>query len=291
MGLSQPRSTFGVHSVSPYRRSDKTFYGIIKVLDSSSISLSAEQVDLFGGSNKYPWASEDGQITSEMTLNVSQMDDFMFELFLGKAPTKNTAEASGNVSAAVNVKGTSVIAATGILAPVVIPTTGAANLKFGKYVLKAKDADELEVYASSDIDFARGTDGDYTSDDLLIGTVSIATTANADLAAYGLRFTGGASVTAFTPGDTAEFEVRPINSGSSEVIVGAAADVFPEFGAIVMAQARSNGELFEIDAFRCKASGMPISFETFAWNKPEVKAKLLYDAAKNGVFKMRHLKG
>ena len=287
MGLSNPRAVYGVHSVAPYSRSTGEFYGIMKVLDGSSISLSAEQVDLYGGSNKYPWASEDGNVSAEMSLKVSQLEDFMFELFLGKAPTATTSETSGNVTTAANKYGSSIIAATG-LASVSVLSASKANLKFGRYVLKATGSTDLAVYVSTDIDFGRGTSESYDSDLLLVATVTgVSTGANSDIASLGLRLTGGASATAFVSGDTATFEVRPVNSKTSVVNIGAAADVFPEFGAVLMAQKRSSDELFEIDAYRCKGAGMPINFETKAWNKPEIKAKLLYDSSKDGLFYMR----
>lgn len=291
MGLSTPRSTYGIHSVSPYSRTDGLFYGIMKVLDSSSLSLSAEQNDLTGGSNKYPWASEDGAVSAEMSLKVGQMEDFMFELFLGKAPTATTAETSGNVSTLTNKKGTSVVAATGIASVSAIASTGPANLKFGRYVVKVITSTTVKVYASTDADFARGTDAEYADDALSVtaSALTITTGADTDIAALGVKLVGGAGTIGMTVGDTATFEVRPINAKTSVVRIGAAADVFPEFGCVIMAQSRSNGEMFEVDAFRCKASGMPIGFETFAWNKPEVKAKLLYDSVKNGVFDIRHV--
>lgn len=288
MSRSNPRGVFGVQSVTPYSRTTGEFYGMLEVLDSSSVSLQAEQVDLYGGSNKYPVASEDGQISSEMSLKLGEMPDFAFELFLGKAPTATTAETAGNVGVATNKKGTSMIAATGVLTPVVIPTTGAANLKFGKYVIKATGAAAFDIFVSSNIDLKRGTDTELTTDANKVASVTgVATGADSEVAALGLKFTGGASATAFVTGDTAVFEVRPINAKASVVTIGGAADVFPEFGAIIMAQKRSNDELFEIDAFRCKASGMPLGFESFQWSKPEVKAKLLYDRALDGVFKAR----
>lgn len=287
MSLSTPRSVFGVHSVAPYSRSTGLFYGIMKILDGSSLSLAAEQVDLQGGSNKYPWASEDGYSSAELSLKVGQMDDFVIELFLGKAPTATTGETSGNCSTAANKYGSSMIAATG-LASVSVLSASKANLKFGKYVIVATGATGFDIYMSSDIDHARGTDVSYSSDTLKVGSVAgVATGANSDVADLGLRFTGGASATAFVTGDTATFEIRPVNSKSSVVKIGAAADVFPEFGAIIMAQKRSSDELVELDAYRCKASGMPIAFEAKAWNKPEVKAKLLYDSAQDALFGIR----
>jgi hypothetical protein len=241
---------------------------------------------LYGGSNKYPFASEDGEISAEMSLKVGQMEDFMFELFLGKAPSANSVEASGNVSTLTNKYGSSMVAATGLLGTITV--LSAANLKFGKYVIKATGSAAFDVFHSSDIDHARGTDASYSADDLKVAAVTgVATGVGSDVTSLGLTFTGGASATAFVTGDTATFEVRPINTKSATARIGAAADVFPEFGAIIMAQKRSSDELFEVDAFRCKASGMPIQFEHFTWNKPEVKAKLLYDSAKDGVFDIR----
>lgn len=289
MSLSNPIAVYGVHSVSPYKRTTGEFYGTLKVLDSSSVALNGEQNELRGGSNRHAWASEDGPITSEMNLKVGQMEDFMYELFLGKAPTPITTEASGNVSTLTNKYGSSLVAATGLLGTITVST--AANLKFGKYVIKATSSTAFDIFMSTDIDHTRGTDTEFSSDVLKVASVTgVSSGGSSAVAALGITFTGGASATAFVTGDTATFEVRPVNTGGATVRVGGSADIFPEFGCIIMAQARSNGELFEIDAFRCKASGMPLGFEAFAWAKPELKAKLLFDSTKNGLFDMRRVK-
>lgn len=285
-GQTTPVQLYGVHSVTPYSRVDGTFYGMIRCLESASISLAAQQNKLYAGSNKYPWASETGQITSEMSLKFAEYPDFLYTVFLGKAPTPTAAETSGNIVALVNVKGTSVQAATG-LASVTVLTASKANLKFGKYVVVAKDATHIDIYLATDVDITRGT-ADTFADDTLKSTagtnLAIATTVALDVATLGITVTGGASATAFVAGDTAVFYVRPVNSVSSVVRVGGSSDVFPEFGAIVVAQHRSSDEMFEIEAFRCKGSGMPFPFDMFAWAKSDVKVDLLYDSAKNGVF-------
>ena len=72
MALSSPRAFFGIHSVSPYSRTDGSFFGELRVLESSSISLSGETIDLLGGSSKFPWESADGSITAEMSLAFSE---------------------------------------------------------------------------------------------------------------------------------------------------------------------------------------------------------------------------
>ncbi len=293
MSLSDPRVIYGVHSVTPYSRTTGLPYGIARVLKDSSISLSAELVELTGGSNRFPWATEDGKITSEMSLKFAEYPDFVFELFLGKAVTTNSAETSGNVSSLTNKNGTSTMdASTGIASVAVIPSTGAADLKFGKYVVKVASATTVDIYGSTDIDLTRGTDVEFQDDalKLLASAQTITSGSNTDVASLGLRFSGGSGTIGMTTGDTATFDVRPINTGSTTVRIGASTDVSPEFGCIVMAQKRGNGELFEIDAFKCKASGLPIGFAEKAFSELEAKAKLLYDSVKNGVFDIRHVK-
>lgn len=290
MSLSTPRQIFGVHSITPYSRATGEAYGIVRVAKDSSISLSGEQIENTGGSNKYPWAIEDGKITAEMTIKMAEYPNFVFELFLGKAVTSNAAETSGNVSTAANKYGTSLISATtGVASVVVIPSTGAADLKFGKYVLKVASSTTVDIFLLSDVDVVRGTDVEYVDDTLKIiaSAQTITTGGNTDVASLGLRLTGGSGTIGMTVGDTATFEVRPINSGSITARIGASTDVAPEFGCIVIAQKRSSDEFFEIDAFRCKSNGLPIGFAEKAFSEVEAKAKLLFDAAKNGVFDIR----
>jgi hypothetical protein len=288
MALSAPRAFFGVHSVAPYNRTTGIFYGIMKVVQGSSLELTSEIIELSGGSQKFPWAVENGSMNAEMSLKVSQFEDFMFELFLGKAPTANAAEANGNVSTAVDVFGGSIIDVANGISGVSLTAADQADLKFGKYIIVATAAGTADVFLSSDVDFARGSDGSYTSDLLKIFSIDVSA-ATAVNAAYGLTFTK-VGTPAFTVGHTAEFYVRPVNTKSMTVRVGASASqTLPEFGAMVYAQQRGDDALLELDVFRCKASGMPIGFEKFAFAETEIKVKCFYDSAKDCVFDLRHV--
>lgn len=290
MALSDPRIIFGVHSVTPYSRTTGEFYGELRVLGGSSLSLSGELSKLNGGSLKYPWAVEDGLITAEMTLKVKEYPDFLFELFLGKAPTSAGSDAAGAVSTPVEVVGTSAIGSTGVASVSVIPSTGAADLKFGKYVMKVASASTVNVYASTDIDFAHGTDESFDNDALLVaGPLTITSAGNTDAASLGLRFTGGAGTIGMTVGDVAKFEVLPPTTKSMEVVVGSTSDVFPEFGALLYAKKRGNLEMLEIDVFRCKGVGLPIGLEENAFSEAEIKCEAFYDATQNGIMKIRHV--
>ncbi len=290
MALSKPRTIFGVHSVTPYSRTTKIPYGEAQVLQGSTFAMEGNTISLLGGSNKFSWQIEDGDIDATLSFTVSEYPNWLFELFGGKAPTQGTAETSGNISAVVDYSGTSVVAATGIASVTAIPSTGAPNLKFGKYTIEATAADAFKVYASSDADFGRGTDGSFLDDSLAIFSQTGATTGSTyDITAFGLRITMGASATAMVAGDTAIFEVRPINTFNRSVRIGGIADTFPEFGCLIYAQKSGSGALFEIDAFKMKAIGMNLGADRKAFGQSEYSAKASYDQTLNGICDIREV--
>lgn len=287
--VTQPRNLFGIHSILFYRRSDRTPYGPpLKVLASGGVDLPADFEDLTGGSEKFVLASEPKTITPEMKVTTKDYADYLYQLFMGATVTKNAAEASGNVSTLTNYKGTSVVAATGI-ASVSALAGSEANLKFGRYVVKVISATTVNVLVSSDIDFRRGTDVAYENDDLevLAADVTIATGADANIASLGIKLTGGAGAIAMTIGDTAEFEVRPINAGSSVIDIGDVGTEFPEFGAIIYAQKRGSGEMFEIECYRCIGAGLPMNFEEKVFAQAELTIKVLKDFTLDRVMRIR----
>lgn len=289
MSLRTPRSIFGIHQVSPYNIETGEFYGTLKVLASSSLSLSGEQIKLSGGSNKFDWATESGKITAEMSLKFKEYPAFVFELFFGKKATETLIEnAEGEVGGFTNKAGGSIKdAANGVASVGVIPTSGAADLKFGLYVLKAVDASTLKVYHSTDIDHNRGATVEYDTDMLDVATIDLST--ETDIESLGLRFVK-VGTPAFDAGDTAEFYVYPPYNEKLEVVVGSPSDVTPEFGAFVVAEKRSDKGLIALDVFRCKATGLPIGMEAKAFSEAEAKVSCLFDPAKNGVFKFMSLK-
>lgn len=291
MSLSEPRVVFGIHSISPYRRSDRLPYGTLKVIGSASIALTSELEMLYAGSNKFPWAAESKTTSTEMTVKVKALPGFLFELFLGASITDVAANPSGAVTTLTNAKGTIVQATTGVASVGIIPTTGAANLKFGKYVIKATGATTFKVYLLSDIDIQRGTDATYVDDSLEVASVTLGNTSDVQtVASLGVQFTGGSGTVALVTGDTATFEVIPPTEKSSEIIVGKSTASMPAFGALLLAQKRATDEIFEIDAHNCVGTGLPLSLEENAWAQPEIKMSCLYDSALDRVFTIRHAK-
>lgn len=294
MAMSDPRVLFGVHSLTAYSRTDGMPYGPeLRVLEGSSISLAGDMIELYGGSSKFSWAAEDGQIKAEMDLKADEFPDFLFELFLGKKPTSvSVADTTGTISTPANKLGTSVINTTTGIASLAVKTGSKGDLKFGKFVFKAVTTSAVDVYLLSDVDIARGTAGTIQDDNMKITATPLTVTGTAgtvDIPAFGITITGGSGTVAFTVGDTATFEVLPPSNNSMSVKVGSQSASFPEFGALALAQKRGNQEMFEVDCYRCKSAGMPLSFARNAFAKNDIKIKLLYDSAQDGVFSARHI--
>lgn len=283
MALKNPRALFGVHQFSPYNPTTGEFYGTLKCLAGSSMSMSGEQVNLEGGSNKFSWATESGRIEAQLTVQFREYPAFVWELFFGKPASETfTPNSAGEVVGLANVKGESVLDAVSA-----VEITAPQSAKFGKYVLKAVDADTLAVYVSTDIDFSKGASGEYLDQSLKVAEVDVSL-GDTEIPGFGIKLV--ASTPDFVAGDTAEFQVLPPYSEKLEVVVGGLGEVTPEFGAIVMAEKRGDGSIVAIDAFRLKASGMPIQLSQGAFSESEVQLTALYDAAKNGVFKFISVK-
>lgn len=288
MALSKPRTIFGVHSVTPYDINTKLPFGIARVVQGSTFSLEGDTIELKGGSNRFSWQIEDGDIDATLSFSVSEYPNWLFQLFGGKAPTQGSPESSGNLSTIVDVRGTSVVAATGILATATVTT--ASDLKMGRIILKATAVDALEIYGLSDADYGRGTDDEFDNDALLIATWSSITTGGTFLIPnQGITLTAGASATALVVGDTAFFDVRPVNTFNREVKIGGIADEFPEFGAVLYAQKSGSGALFEIEAYRLKAIGLGLGAERKQFAQNEYSAKAVYDSTQNAVCRIREV--
>jgi hypothetical protein len=290
MALSAPRTIFGIHSCSPYSRSTFLPYGQLKVLKGSSFGLSGELAQLYGGSSKFAWAAEESTIKAELSVKTSEFSDFLFELFLGKAPTAvTTADTSGTVTTLANKNGTSCKHATTGIASVGVKAASKTDLKFGKYVIKVASATTVNVYSYSDADFAHGTAKTFEDDNLKItaSALTIVASTATEVPGFGVELTGGSGTIGMTVGDTAYFEVLPLSNKSMSVVVGASANTFTEFGAICMAKKNGSNELFELDIYKLKGAGMPLPFETGAFAETELKAVALYDSALDAIFKVR----
>lgn len=289
MALSNPPVVFGIHSITVYDPDTRLPLGIAKVVGSGNLNLAGEVIELNGGSSRYPWANEDGVISPELSISLKEYPNFLVESFLGKAPTENAAESGGSISSALeNANGTSVLDATTGVATATVKAGSEVDLKTGIYVVKAVSATTVDIYSMTDVDFAQGTDKEFEDDNLKINAAALTITASTavEIPDFGIELTGGSGVVGMTVGDTAVFEVRAINTGSDEVVIGSSTESYAEVGLVIAAQKRGSGELFYIDVYRAKGIGMPINFVEKEFSEAEITMKLRVDTSRNGVFKI-----
>ena len=291
MALSQPHSIFGIHSLTAYNITTREYYGMAQVDASAELSSEGELIPLNGGSSKYPWKVERGLISAELTINLREYPPFLFETLLGKAMTQNSAESGGSVTTIANANGTSVVASTG-LASVGVKSGSETDVKFANFVVKAVSATTVDVYASTNVDFANGTDKTFENDLLKItaSALTITTGAAVEVPGYGVELTGGAGTIAMTTGDTATFDSRPINTESEEVVVGSSTEVFNDFGLIISAQRPGDKYMTLIDCYRVAGAGLPINFTENAFSESSISMQLYRDTTRDGLYKLERVK-
>lgn len=295
MSFGYNRINYGIHSICPFRISDGLPYGALKVLGGGTMTLSSEFEELFGGSNKYAWAVEAKTISSEWTASVKSMPDFLFELFLGATVVTTAASATGTVGALTNILNSSVLNATTGIASVAAKSGATADLKDGVYIVKAKTATTVSIYALTDIEAKKvGAVNQlpFLDEDLLVADdLTIVASTATEIVGLGVELTGGSGTIGMTIGDTARFSVNSAHAGLSEISIGSASTIFPEHKQLCLGQKRANGDVFEMELFRVVGSGMPIPFEEQAFSIPELSMKLVQDSDNDIVAKIRAKRG
>lgn len=291
MALSQPKTIFGVHSVTPYNITTREYLGTTQVIGSAELSSEGELIPLNGGSSKYPWKVERGLITAELSLTLREYPNWIFEAMIGKAITENSAESGGSVTTLTNANGTSVVDASTGIATVGVKSGSEADVKFSHYVVKAASASTVDVYAATNLDFANGTDKVFENDLLKITASALTITASTavEVPGFGVELTGGSGTIGMTTGDTAIFSARPINTESQEVVVGSSTEVFNDFGLIITGQRPGDKFMTAIDCYRVAAAGLPINFTENAFSEYSITAQLYRDTTRDGLYKMERV--
>jgi len=285
MVLSAPQCSFGVHSVTAYDPDTRLPFGIAKVVGSVNFPNAGEIIDLVGGSNPYSFKKEVGLFDTNGSFVFREYPDWFFEAFLGKAATTNAAETGGSVDTIANRKGTSAVAATGLLS-IGVKAGSETDVKSTRYVVKVASATTVDVFALSDADFAVGTDLTFQDDTLKItaSALTIATDTVVEIPNTGLELTGGSGTIAMTTGDTASFISRAINTGSTEVIIGSSNQTFIDVGLVFHGQRQKDGTVFSIDIFRALAVGIPFNFTEKSFADVEINFGAQFDSDRDGVF-------
>lgn len=208
-------------------------------------------------------------------------------MMMGGTLTEYSGESGGAIIDTANVKGTSLFSAAGFIAPTVIPSTGAADLKPGWYVaIVLAGATTMNIYGYNSAHFKRGTDVSFIDEvgKLNASPITIPSTAGAtvDVADLGLRFTRGASTLSVVAGDTMRFFVQSPFTESWKIKFGSDAAIFNDV-MVTIASERESGTGIFYSFYRCKCLGAPISAPRKGFAEYDFTITPQYDSVLDGV--------
>lgn len=247
MAIEKVRDFFGVRYLIPYNRTTKKPLAVLRVIGEFSYENSVEAVNLMGGHTDAPWDTEYGQPEPAITGTVREYPAELFSLMETCTVTDNAAEAGGALDASpTNGQGTSVINSTNGIATLSITT--AADLIFGQYVLVATGAQTLDLHINGLVDAFDNIEG------RVVEGISTTTAGSVAISGYGITLTVVGTPN-YTIGNTAYVDIRPINTGSTEILVGSGT-VPSNFGCRCIFPRKSDGVLHYIDILNIAARGL-----------------------------------
>ena len=269
MAIEKVRDFYGLKYLIPYNITTRKPYCVLRVVGEVSFENEIEAVELLGGHSNAPWDIEYGQPSPALSGTVREYPAELFPILEAATVTENAAEASGSISNVTNHQGTSIYKSPGITNVTVHPSY-LSNLKFGEYVLVATATQTLSLYIKGNVDAFEDIEC------LVASGISTTTTGSVQLTDYGITLTV-TGAPAYTTGDTMAFNVRPVNTGSTKILVGSGEEP-SNFGLICVFPRKTDGVLHYIDIFNVAGRGMPWKgvsreFSEFSINwKPAVRS-------------------
>lgn len=282
MALSDVSILKGLKNLTVYDRDTRLPKYMLRVISEMSIEPKVEEDELKVGG--VTWDSDIKEMTYELKFQAYEYPVAVVEHLTGGLKTSYTSEAAGDVEDIENVNGTTVIDATTGISTVGLISAGSADLKPGEYVLKAKTATTVSLYAMTDVAFNEGTDKAFLSDDLLIkDDITVTSSSSTDVTGWGVKITGGSGTIAMTVGHTARFRVRRANKASYKVVVGGLNSEFEDVG-IIGVPAKKKDLYRMVDVYKVKIAGIPLSMKDGEYSSYSITAKLQYDSVKAGYY-------
>ena len=247
MVIEKVRDFFGIKYLIPYNLTTKKPLAVLRVIGEIAYENAVEAVKLVGGHTEAPHDVEYGQPDPTITGTVREYPAELFQLMEVTTVTENSAEAAGAMDTSpTNAQGSSIIHSVNGVATIAITT--AADLVFGQYVLVATGPQTLDLHIN-------GLETSFLDIDAMVVT-GISTTTAGSVAVAG---TGITLTVVGTPGyetdDTAYVDIRPINTGSTKVLVGAGTNP-SNFGMRCIFPRKSDGVLHFIDVFNIAGRGL-----------------------------------
>jgi hypothetical protein len=257
------------------------------VLGDISGDFTADTVQVEGGSQNFPWKIDITGFKGSMKVKCKELDPDVHSMMMGGTLTDYSGGSGGAIIDTANVKGTSLFSAAGYIAPIVVPSTGAANLKPGWYVaIVLAGAATMDIYGYNSAHFKRGTAVSFIDEVGKLNaspiTIPSAPAATVDVADLGLRFTRGASTLSVVAGDTMRFFVQSPFTESWKIKFGSDAAIFNDVMVTIESERDSGTGVF-YSLYRCKCLGAPISLPRKNFAEYDFTITPQYDSVLDGV--------
>ncbi len=282
MAIEKVRDFFGIRYLIPYDLDTLKPIVVLRAVGEVSFENEIESIDLLGGHTDAPHDVEYGQPSPVMTGVVREYPAELFGIMETATVTENAAEASGNIGSPTNYQGTSIITSPGVTLITAHPSY-LSNLKFGRYILRATAAQTLDLYIAGLVDEFEDIEA------LVVTGISTTTTGSVAINAAGIVLTIAGSP-AYTVGDTAAFEVRPVNTGSTEVLVGTGTPP-SNFGVRCVFPRKTDGVLHYIDVFNVSGRGLPWKGVSREWSEFNINWKPTARPEDGAVYQMVRVLG
>lgn len=283
MSIEKVRDFFGIKYLIPYNLTTKKPIAVLRVIGEISFENSVDAVRLNGGHAEASWDIEYSQPEQSMTGTIREYPAELFQIMETCDVTENAAEASGAFdSSPTNANGTSIINATNGIATITITT--AADLIFGRYTLVATGAQTLDLHIAGLTDTFEDIDGKVNS-----ASISTTTTGTVAISGTGISLSVVGTPN-YTIGDTAFVDVRPINTGSTKIVVGTGT-VPSNFGVRCIFPRKSDGVLHYIDVYNVAARGMSWKGTSREFSETPINWTPLARAADGAVYEMVRVLG
>lgn len=278
MTIEKVRDFFGIRYVIPYDIDTKKPLVVLRAVGEISYESSQDAIELLGGHTDAPYDVEYSQPSPSLTGTVREYPAELFELMETTTITENNAEASGDIGSVTNYQGTSIFGGANGVSSVTANPSQLDNLKFGMYVLRASATQTLELYIAGLVDEFDNIEGRVVETISTTGAGSV----SIDTAGIVLTIVGTPN---YTVGDTCMFEVRPVNTGSTEVLVGAGNPAV-SFGVRCVFPRKTDGVLHYIDIFNVSGHGMPWKAVSREFSEFSINWKPLARPSDGAVYQM-----
>lgn len=283
MAIEKVRDFFGIRYVIPYNLTTKKPLVVLRAVGEISFENDIEAVELLGGHVEAPHDVEYGQPSPTLTGTVREYPAELFEIMETVTVTENSAEASGNVTSPTNNQGTSIFSASNGISNVTANPSLLTSLVFGEYVFVATAAQTLDLHIN-------GLEGEFLDMEAkVVEGISTTASGSVQIDAAGIVLTV-VGTPAYTIGDTMTVEVRPINTGSTQVLVGAGTSP-SNFGVRCIFPRKTDGVLHYIDIFNVSGRGMPWKGVSREFSEFDLNWKPVARASDGAVYQMVRVLG